>query len=207
MKCFSKFSCLFIFTSNYLVSIATINNNNTNINININGLPDIARELKKLTDQKYNATSNWLKSNRYVFAGAGLAGAYAYIGNNVTHGKIVLYSSTNWANWKNDTTLTDLLSKSTSNLCRELHQSILDKYSNNNQADMMAPIVSFSKDLEQELTSLKVFCQIGKNLKRVRMKLLFLISDYELELASDKINRLLYLKNIITESIQVSLNS
>lgn len=188
-----------------------------NYNININGvdfvkmrddmMTDLNNYLHNLGKEKSKESLGWFKSHKSKLVLASIATVYLYFMNKITNGKIALYNQTNWANWKQDTGLSELLIKSPNLLYRELNQSILDKYSNNNQTDLITPLLSFNKDIEQELKILRTFSKVGKNLKRFRLKLFFLINDRDLELAADKINRLLYLKNLVNSSIQVSLNN
>lgn len=204
-----------IFISASQLIYANMPNSSTNVtvyNINING-ESIAKLATKafdtfqnLVDQKKVASVMWFKNNRYALAGTGLAGLYIFIANKLTSGKITLYNNNNWTNWKNDISLQDLINKPTLALSQELHQSILSKYSNNNQNDLLLAIIIFNEHLSKELESLKLFVTIGNNLKKMKIKLLFLVSDKEIQQASEKINRLLYLKKIINESIKISDN-
>lgn len=188
-----------------------------NYNININGvdfvkmrddmMADLNHYLHNLGKEKSANGLNWFKNHKSKIIFTSLAATYIYFTTKITAGKCVLYSQANWANWKQDTGLSELLIKSPNLLYRELNQSILDRYSNNNQTDVLTPLLSFNKDIEQELKILRTFSKVGKNLKRLKLKLFFWLNDQDLELANDKINRLLYLKNLINSSIQVSLKN
>ena len=138
--------------------------------------------------------------------GAGAATVYSLVLYQLSLGQKILNDTTNWANWSGNTNFTDLINRPTNLMCRELHQAILDKYGTNQQTDALAPIILFNYDLNQELKILKTFCAINSKLSKMHIQRLFLTSNDELELAKDKLNRLVYLKKIIHESIQVSLN-
>jgi len=168
-------------------------------------ISDQYQDSKSFATQKYQDLTVWLKNHKYVFIGAGAATFYSLIVYQLSLGKKVLNDSTNWANWSVNTNFTDLINRPTNLICRELHQAILDKYSNGEQKDALAPIVLFNYDLNQELKTLKSFCAINSKLSSLRIQRLFFTSDYELELAKDKLNRLVYLKKVIHESIQISL--
>ena len=195
-----------------------INNYNGQItaNVAISGLPikemfkmlsKCMDDVKELANQRYNKATHWLKTNRLAFAAAGLGGLYVFIANKVMHGKAVLYTKTNWSSWKEDASLADLLNLPTNKLCRELHQSILDKYNNNNRSDAIVPLMLFGNDLDQEMQTLKTFSYLCEKLGKAHVQKLFLIAHHEPALVKEKINRLVLLKKIITESIHVSLNT
>lgn len=167
---------------------------------------DACENSKKLAAQKYQDLNMWLKSHKYIFIGAGAAGLYSIVIYQLSLGKKILNNPANWANWHHDTNLTELINKPTNLICRELHQAILDKYSSAQQPDALTPIILFNCDLNQEIKTLKFFCVINQNLNNLRLQTIFLTSDHELELAKDKLNRLIYLKKVINESIQISLN-
>jgi hypothetical protein len=203
MKSFNKnILCLTFFAANIHAGNTHYHNHNTQHTYIVNGI-DISKHFNK----KYSSLFNWFKSNKLALSGVGAASGYALIANKIAQGKTILYSNDNWTNWKNDTDLTDLLNKKSSTLQSELNQSILNKYANNDQSDLITPVVQFVNDLEKELAALKVFCKIGKKLQFCRLTKVFLITNKEITLANEKINRLLYIKNIITNSIKISLNN
>lgn len=220
------------FNDLFASNLPTIIHNNHNINANTNINPHITitidfskmfesmghaiNNTRKLASQKYTDTKKlakqkcqeikiWLKGHKYVLVGAGVGALYTGIIYQLNLGKKILQDQSNWANWCNHISLAELINKPTKIICHELHQAILDKYSNSKQQDALAPIILFSYDLNKELKKLKMFCALGDRLSQARIEKLFLFSDLELEQAKDKVNRLIYLKKVIVESIQISL--
>ncbi len=186
---------------------ANVNITNNNYQISINGVPELFDSAKKALNQNYASFYNLLKANKLFLFGTSLSIIYLYTNYQIYLGKQVLYNPKNWTNWKSDTSFNDLINQPTNTLCRELHQSILDKYSNNNQSDCMLPIVLFHNDLNQELAWLRALINYFNKLNQIKLTKLVWLSQQELALAQEKINRLSYLKKIITESVRVSLNN
>lgn len=194
----------------------TNNHNSNQYQITVVGLDQLIEHINNLIDACMNFKSKckelatfdhlttWCKKHRLAIGGCALLGVYAIITKELTAGRLVIHNNTAWANWKNHATLEDLINIDSHQLSRELHLSILNKYNNNNQMDAITPLTMFSKDLEQELERLRKFVQLSHYLKLSRTNRLFFVSEKEIALIQEKIHRLLYLKKIIIESIQVS---
>ncbi len=208
-------------TFNYLIAnrndtgrgaIHVTNNNihTTHLSLDCSKIPEAIGKAyaakKKEVSKKYQDLATWLKNHKYVFIGLFAAGTYSVIFYQLNLGKKILSDSHAWANWHSNTSLTDLINQPTNLISRDLHQSILAKYSKKETADLLAPIVLFKCDLNQEIRTIKTFCLINEKLNFLHMQKLFFTSSHELSLAQDKLNRLVYLKKVINESIQISLN-
>jgi len=211
MVCLKKIIGFSLITLNGLLLAAqpkvVIKNYNVNVPISLPSLNEMAHDILAMAKKDYQISTNWFENHPKTVIGLTLGSVYFFINSYLVRGRFIMQDANSWSNWKNDTNLSDLLNKPTNQLCRELYQSILDKYNNNNQSDLINPLVCFSRDLEQELANLKAFCKIGNVLHNSKINFLFLITAHNLEQANDKINRLTYFKKVITESLQISLNN
>ena len=213
MKSLQVFA-LCIFTTSSLIQAepsasASVINNITNQNhINIVGLEALIEKFGAQfgnAQKRYADIIDYFKVNKYTIGGTSILTAYVLVAKKLSAGKVILNHKNSWSNWKSDIDLASLLQEKHSTLCKELHQSIVDKYQNNDQSDLLTPVVLFSNDVETELTTLKMFCKICDVLEKVKLRKIFLIQTVETINAQNKINRLNHLKNTFTELIRVSL--
>lgn len=197
--------CIFITSSPVQaepsVSASVINNITNENHINIVGLEALIERL----GTRYTNIIDFFKVNKYTIGGTGILATYVFIAKKLSAGKVILNHKNSWSNWKSDIDLASLLQEKHSTLCKELHQSIVDKYQNNDQSDLLTPVVLFSNDIEGELTALKMFCKISNILERVKFRKIFLVQKVEVVNAQNKINRLNHLKNTFTELIKISI--
>lgn len=195
----------------------SVTTNHNSIQVSINGFEEFGKCVNRCLDAcinlkkkcKEQATfdhlASWCKKHRLAIVSCALLGAYALIAKKLAGGRLVIHNSAAWANWKNHANLDDLINSDSRQLSRDLHLSIMSKYNNNNQADTITPLALFSKDVDQELVRLRKFIQVSHYLKISRTNRLFFVSEKEVALVQEKIHRLLYLKKIIIESMQLSL--
>ena len=188
-----------------------------NINIHI-GFKDILSGLKEIASDKQNKFQdwanaqpvnfkNWLINHKYLVGTSSLLVIYCYISHKISLCKQVLYSNHSWSNWQISLSLGELISKPTNLIYRELYSAILDQYHSYKNQDSIAPILMFNIDINQEINALQKFCALTNKLQTMRLNKLFYISQQDLNLAQEKINRLLYLKKVISDSIKISLNN
>lgn len=221
MKHFKKLILWLLVSANFNYLIANPNDKgkhgvhvtniqNTTFIVDLTQVPGVVGKAydagKKQIDKKYQDIKDWLKNHKYIFVGIFATTAYSVIFYQLNLGKKILSDSHAWANWHSNTSLTDLINQPTNLISRELHQAILAKYSKKETADLLAPIVLFNCDLNLEIKALNTFCLINEKLDFLHMQKIFFTSSHELSLAQDKLNRLVYLKKVINESIQISLN-
>jgi len=197
--------------------VSVINNNATttyNVQVQCTGLEwlgglvnNLAARLQDLNSTKIKAgLLDWSKEHKKLIVGTTTAAIYLLTMHKLTQAKLIFNNPNAWSNWKPDYTFSDLIKINTHLLNRELYNSILTKYNNNDKSDSITPIALFSTDLEQELRALSHFVRITYWLKKARVNKLFFVSDDDITQAHTKINLLIYLRKIMTESLQISLS-
>ncbi len=175
---------------------------NTVTNIQVNGF-DLPKLLQDVLHQNSQHGYEWLKDHQTACAGVGASAVYLTIAKRVWDGKTMLLASNNWCNWKSDVPLVNLLGVPARSLYQELHYAIINKYANNSQADLLAPLVQFSHDLNLELKTLDSFYQIGLWTSKLKLSWIFWISAKNISDTQEKIARLTYFKTLINDSIRI----
>lgn len=126
---------------------------------------------------------------------------YCSIFYKIAHANRLLSSTDSWCNWKSDLTFAKLLSASQKDLAQELITDIQKKYMDpQNPTNFVTPMVNFVNDINNEIKELESYVKIVNSIKTVKLKTIYpIISDDKLDQAKEKINKLVYTKNIFSE--------
>lgn len=106
-----------------------------------------------------------------------------------------------WLNWKSDITFSKLLSESPKDLTQDLINDIQKKYTDQkNPTNFISPLVAFTNDINNEVTELESYVKIVNSIESCKLNKMYpTITQNKIDEAKEKINKLIYLKNIFTQ--------
>lgn len=127
--------------------------------------------------------------------------AYCSLFYKITYAHTILNSKNSWSNWKSNLTFDKLLSTTQKDLALELITEIQKKYMDTqNPTNFITPMVNFINDINAEMQELEKYVKIINLIKTVKLQSIYpIISDQKLSQAKEKINKLVYIKNIFSE--------
>jgi hypothetical protein len=180
-----------------------------NLNINITCNPQqIIKDIKQdlfLLFYKFpevpirhyrNLCASRLYDYRYTLIGSMAVGLYLFLFYEVIKGNNYLESQDSWALWKQHIPLSQLLEIPQEDLSNELILEIQCRYTNRERpTDFISSLITFMRDIEKEIEAVKYFITLESRLRSFRIARLFPINSRRFSQASDKLNRLTYVKN------------
>lgn len=180
---------------------------NLNINITCNPqqiIKDIKQDLFLLfykfpevpIRQYGNLFASRLYDHRYTLIGSMAAGLYLFLFYEVIKGNNYLERQDSWALWKQHIPLSQLLEIPQEDLSNELILEIQRRYTSREKpTDFISSLITFMRDIEKEIELVKYFINLESWLRSFRIARLFPINSRRFSQASDRLNRLTYIKN------------
>lgn len=181
----------------------------SNLNINITCNPqqiikDIKQDLfllfykfPEVPIRRYgNLFASSLYDYRYALIGSTIAGLYFFLFYEVIKGNNYLERQDSWATWKQNILLSQLLEIPQEDLSNELILEIQRRYTNiEKPTDFISSLITFMRDIEKEIELVKYFINLEARLRTLRIAKLFPINSRRFSRATDRLNRLTYIKN------------
>jgi len=173
------------------VTVNQINNNNTTV---LNTIL-FFQEAKKEVGERLEGLYSFIYKYRYRSAALMGGLVYGYILLEVMRGNRYLGRIDLWASWKKEVQLTDLLSLSQDLLAQELLIEIQRRCTNReNPADFIGSLVTFLRQIEDEIKYVSYLMKMYGTLRKVRLALLFPFNKGLFFHISDQLNRLIYIR-------------
>lgn len=138
-----------------------------------------------------------LWQNRYKIAGGTLATSYSAMSLLLIADYHRMDNSMFWVYWKHTSTFEDLCSIPQKDLARELMLAIGEHHFNkDNPTDLAYPLITFIKDIDWEIETIKRYITTTKILKRLYLMPLFPTNEKKLNRATKMLERVLFIKHI-----------
>ncbi|MCL5875973.1 MAG: hypothetical protein M1114_05880 [Candidatus Dependentiae bacterium] len=120
---------------------------------------------------------------------------FAFLGYLIAQSHI-LQQNDHWYNWKQEVPLAALRELSNEQIMQALNESLNKKYTNSTK-DVFVLVAALHEE-EQELKRIIYYCS---QIKRYKVNFLFFNKDSVVELAKQKLERLLFIKEIVAKHI------
>jgi hypothetical protein len=152
---------------------------------------------KENYDYVKQTIANLLWQYRYKIAGGALATSYSAMSLLLITDYHRIDNSMFWAYWKRTSTFEDLCAIPQKDLARELMLAIGEHHFNkDNPTDLAYPLITFIKDIEEEITTIKRYIATTKMLKQLYLMPLFPTNEKKLNRATKMLERVLFIKHI-----------
>lgn len=151
---------------------------------------------KKNLDLLKDLIKQLLWQNRYKIASGTLIGSYSTT-------TLLLLADYNhidtmfWAHWKHQSTFEDLCAIPQKELATELMLAIGQHHYNKiNPTDLAYPLITFIKEIDWEINTIKRYIATVKIIKRLHLMPIFPTNENKLNQATKKLERTLFIKHI-----------
>jgi len=152
---------------------------------------------KENYDHLKQTIANILWQNRYKIAGGALATSYSAMSLLLIADYHQLNNFMFWAQWKHTSTFEDLCAIPQKELARELMLAIGEHHFNkNNPTDLAYPLITFIKDIEWEIETIKRYITTTRILKQLYLMPLFPTNEKKVNRATKMLERALFIKHI-----------
>ncbi len=168
-------------------------------NINVIDLLQICEQ--KLAEGKKQITSlkDYILQNKLKITFYGLTTGYSYTLYLLNKLKNLINSTNSWAFWKSDLSMEKFLAIPQKSLTFDLIAEIQKKYcTKSNPDDAITPLILFVSEIDENIKYLNQFIKIVKIINFIKLTRFFLLNDKSLSEAQEKLNRLVYLKNLFS---------
>ncbi len=147
---------------------------------------------------------NWALEYKFVVPLCTFVGIYGITFYKLYKLNKTIFTKDSWSNWKSEIPFEKLLSIQSKNLANDLLSDIQKRYLNQSHPnDFITPMVLFSTEIEKDIANLELYLKILKAIKFLKLVKIFPIKDDNE--AQEKLNKLIYLKNIFS-NFSVELN-
>lgn len=162
----------------------------------------ILHKTRETALSNFQIVSDFVRNNKkMVGIGTGV-GLYASLWLYISYLQRCVHSSDSWSSWKSHIPLDILLTTQQHEVARELVIDIQKKYTSAELlADFISPLVQFMNTLDKEKRSLERYLYIQKWLHRCYLHKLFPHDQKSIAKAQEKVDRLMYLKQLLIEWI------
>jgi len=155
----------------------------------------------KITKENYELLKKIIKEllwqNRYKIAGGTVLGSYSTASLLLVSDYHQLNNNMFWAQWKRKSTFEDLCAIPQKELAKELLLAIGQHHFNkDNPTDLAYPLITFIKDIDWEINTIKRYIMTTKTIKRLCLMPLFPTNDHKLNRATKMLERALFIKHI-----------
>ncbi len=188
------------------------------INVNLNGQTvtkssavahatqstDLVEWLYKRTHQSYQSLLEWIKDNKKKSVFYCLVGGYCSTQAYLWYLGYALSKSTCWSRWKNHCSLEDLYRRKQSELKQEILTEARNRSASAKNVDDGALLVSFLTEMDHELSLLESYRTLITTLTTIFIGKIFFYNTRLYHEISERINRLLFIKNTMLSSICTS---
>lgn len=149
--------------------------------------------VNSITDTAYQYCSD----NKYYIAALFMAGSYGYSFYKVRTIQGYVDNALTWSAWKKDVSFDALLTIPHDQLTRDLMMVIQTRYvSPQNPADFLTPLITFSKEITQELELVKSYHNYITWCTQFRLQKILPISDLLLTQLTERKQRVLYIHTL-----------
>ena len=154
-----------------------------------------------VTEENYTLLKKLIKQilweNRYKITGGTLLGSYSAASFLLLVDYYRMDQAMFWARWKEQLSFEDLCTIPQSELARELMLAIGHHHYNKiNPTDLAYPLVTFIKEIDDEINIIKRYITTTKIIKRLRLMLIFPTSEHKITQATKMLERTLFIKHI-----------
>jgi hypothetical protein len=154
-----------------------------------------------ITKKNYNYAKNIIKQllwdHRYHIAGGAVASSYSATSLLLIADYHHLNNSMFWAYWKHQSTFEDLCAIPQKELAKELMLAIGQHHFNkDNPTDLAYPLITFIKDIDWEINTIKRYIATTKILKQLYLMPIFPTNEKKLTRATKMLERALFIKHI-----------
>lgn len=135
--------------------------------------------------------------NRYKIAGGTAIGSYGAANLLLIADYYHLNNTMIWTQWKHQSTFEDLCAVSQKELAKELLLAIGEHhYNKDNPTDLAYPLVTFIKQIDWEIDTIKRYIKTVKIIKSIALMPFFATNDKKLDRANRSLQRILFIKHI-----------
>jgi hypothetical protein len=154
-----------------------------------------------VTADNYNLLKTLIKQllweSRYKIAGGALLGSYSTMSLLLLMDYYTMHRTMFWARWKEQLSFEDLCGIPQIELSRELMLTIGKHHFNkSNPTDLAYPLITFIKEIDNEITTIKRYIMTTKIIKKLRVVWLFPTNDAKIAQANKMLERALFIKHI-----------
>ncbi len=147
---------------------------------------------------------SWALEYKYIVPLTACAGIYGITFYKLYNLNKKIFAKDSWSNWKSEIPFEKLLSIQAKTLANDLLNDIQKRYLNQSHPnDFITPMVLFASEIEGNIINLELYLKILKALRFLKLTKIFPIKDDNE--AQEKLNKLIYLKNIFS-NFSVELN-
>ena len=153
------------------------------------------------TTDNYNSLRKLIKQllweSRYKIAGGAILSSYSAASLLLLVDYYHMNQNMFWARWKEKSSFEDLCSISQSELSRELLLAIgQHHYNKTHPTDLAYPLITFIKEIDNEVNTIKRYIMTTKIIKKLRLLSLFPTNDDKINQANKMLERALFIKHI-----------
>ncbi len=173
--------------------IVTVNNNNqqTPASFTTGSSESFSESLSHQAQRSFT----WLRSNKLITGVLGTAGIYAGLQSYLWYLARYLTHKDRWASWKKNFSLEDLYALDTDDLLKELVREMSQRLG---QQDHFTNLQHVIHQITKEITLHRRYKMLSTYARLKWIRKFFFISDTLFETIDDRIQRLIYLKSIVT---------
>lgn len=152
---------------------------------------------KKNYEQLKSLIKELLWQNRYRIVSGAVIGSYSATSLLLVIDYHQLNNSMFWAYWKHQSTFEDLCAIPQKELAKELMIAIgQHHYNKDNPTDLAYPLITFIKDIDWEVNTIKRYITTSKILQQLYLMPLFPTNEKKLIRATKMLQRALFIKHI-----------
>lgn len=181
-----------------VINNENLNNlNNKNTNTNQINLSQHLINIKNKASNQLSLFKNWLANNKTKISFLIMSSAYIALNYKLINLTFKLSNQNNWSNWQTEKTLEDFYKVPQSTFATTLLKDVQNFYMQiNNITDYVTPISKFIIDIHKEIKNINTYVKIIETLKRFKINNFFAYSNNLYLKSTDKLNRLLFIKNV-----------
>lgn len=138
-----------------------------------------------------------IQEHKLVFLGGGVLSAYTYVWLRLLYLGYRISSQNSWSNWKDETSLYELLSYPQQELAHEQLYAIQERYQkSDNLTDFFSPLLIFIQAIDQEEKEIDQFIKLHQKIDTLHLSRLFPQQKLAREIAPAKLERIAFLKGL-----------
>lgn len=147
-------------------------------------------------------SQNFLLNNKLKIALGVIGAGWVFLCVKLMHISFKVTKNNTWGAWKGNLSCDDLQQSDQNIIAKELFEAITKKYIGNKRVvHFLNPLVKFMNDVDAELLQLKKFIRMREMLNFTKLAFFFPRQEEALAIAQEKIQRLEYLKQLLTKFI------
>ena len=141
--------------------------------------------------------AHFLSENKWTITALLISTHYGYCYYRLYKAQRFLHDQTNWAHWQDDLTLEELTSIPKDNCTQQLIHEIQMRYASSiDPTDFVNPLALFLQQIDLELMQAKEAHTFFYRIDRYYLSRLFPNINIDVELATESLNRLLFIKQL-----------